>query len=295
MDRLRLLSAFGGLALAGIGCQSSQDLEIQLRDLAASYGPRELAIAYRDLGTQKEVTVNADVTMHAASTMKVPVMIELFRQAEQSGRGLDTMITVRNRFRSLVDGSPYDLDPTDDSDAELYALVGTERSTRDLMRRMIVRSSNLATNLLIEAVDAKRVTATVRDLGAHRMTVLRGVEDDLAYRRGLSNTTTARDLMILMAAIAQNRAAAPDACREMIAVLSAQEFNDLIPAGLPPETPVAHKTGWIKGIRHDAAIVFPKTTSPYVLVVLTRGFEDPKAAARAIVRASQIVYQHRAR
>src|SRR5206468_11099584 len=85
----------------------------------------------------------------------------------------------------------------DDSDSTLYTLVGRNRSVRELLELMITRSSNLATNILIERVGASRAQASARALGAWSIQVLRGVEDGAAYRAGLNNTTTARDLGVL--------------------------------------------------------------------------------------------------
>src|SRR3989442_13332438 len=140
---------------------------------------------------------------------------------------------------------------------------------------MITRSSNLATNVLIERVGATRAQASARSLGAWSIQVLRGVEDGKAYRAGLNNTTTARDLGVLLVAIAQGRAASRAACDAMLAVLGRQEFHEGIPAGLPPGTRVAHKTGWIgEVVYHDAAIVYPPGDDPYVLAVLTGGIKE---------------------
>jgi beta-lactamase class A len=156
---------------------------------------------------------------------------------------------------------------------------------------MIARSSNLATNLLIDALDPGRVHAAARELGADSIVVLRGVEDGPAYRRGLNNTTTARDLAVLLMAIAGGRAASVDQSRIMIEILVAQEFNDQIPAGLPAGVKVAHKTGEISGISHDAAIVFPPGRGPYALVILTEGFPDRQVAARLMADLSATVYR----
>src|SRR5207244_13243593 len=182
-------------------------------------------------------------------------------------RRLDASRTVRVVCPSLGDASPFDADKADDSDSTLYGRVVRPASVRDLLELMITRSSNLATNILIERVGAGRAQGSARALGAWSIQVLRGVEDGKAYRAGLNNTTTARDLGVLLAAIAQNRAASPASCREMLRILEAQEFNEGIPVGLPPGTRVAHKTGWIgEVVYHDAAIVYPPSGGSYVLV-----------------------------
>ena len=163
---------------------------------------------------------------------------------------------------------------------------------RELIDRMITRSSNLATNALIELVRADRVNATAHALGARNIRVLRGVEDGKAFRAGLNNTTTARDLAVLLEAIETGTAASRASCDAMRDVLLRQEFNAEIPAGLPPGTKVAHKTGWITGVLHDAAIVYPAGRKPYVLVVLTRGIPDDKVARQLIADISRLVYAH---
>ncbi|HEX7937345.1 MAG TPA: serine hydrolase, partial [Gemmatimonadaceae bacterium] len=171
--------------------------------------------------------------------------------------------------------------------------VGTQVPVRDLLESMITRSSNLATNALIEIVGAQKANATAHALGAKNIRVLRGVEDNKAFDKGMNNTTTSRDLAVILAAIAQRRAASPKSCDEMVAILSRQEFNDAIPAGLPPGTKVAHKTGNITAVQHDAAIVYPAAGRPYVLVVLTRNIPDEKVAKTLIADLSRIVYEKR--
>jgi beta-lactamase class A len=223
--------------------------------------------------------------------MKVPVMIELFRQVDAGSLRLDQGILLVNRFASIVDGSPYSLDAGEDSDSAMYKQVGDRIPVRDLIEHMITRSSNLATNALIELAGAANANATAHQLGADRIRVLRGVEDNKAFRAGLNNTTTARDLAVLLEAIERGRAASRASCDAMREILSHQEFNDEIPAGLPPGTKVAHKTGWITGVLHDAAIVYPEGRSPYVLVVLTKGIPDDKVARQLIADISRLVYQ----
>ncbi len=250
-----------------------------------------VGVAFRDLASGDELFVNADESFHAASTMKVPVMIESFRQIDAGRLRLDQGILLVNQFGSIVDGSPYSLDPADDSDSALYARVGERVSVRELVDRMITRSSNLATNAVIAVVGAGRANATAHALGARRMNVLRGVEDTKAYEAGRNNTTTARDLAALLAALERGDAASPASTDSMRSILLRQEFNDRIPAGLPPGTRVAHKTGEITAVAHDAAIVYPSgQRAPYVLVVLTRGIRDTKVSAALAADISRLIY-----
>jgi beta-lactamase class A len=251
-----------------------------------------VGVAFHDLGTGDTLFSNADDSFHAASTMKVPVMIELFRRIDAGALSLDQGILLVNQFGSIVDGSPYGLDAGDDSDSSAYSAIGKRVQVRELIDRMITRSSNLATNALIELVGADHANATAHELGAKSIRVLRGVEDNKAFRAGLNNTTTARDLAVLLEAIETGRAASRRSCDAMRDILLRQEFSAEIPAGLPPGTKVAHKTGWITGVLHDAAIIYPPNRKPYVLVVLTRGIPDEKVARRLIVDISRLVYEH---
>lgn len=252
-----------------------------------------VAVAFYDLSDPKDsLFINVDEKFHAASTMKVPVMIELFKQANQGKINLDDSILLRNEFKSIVDGSLYRMDIADDSDDVVYRQVGTPVAVKDLMHSMIAVSSNLATNVLIERVDAKKVTATMKDLGAVNMEVLRGVEDQKAYDQGLSNSTTARDLLLIMKAIADSTAGTPEDCTTMIDVLKAQQFNDMIPRYLPEEVSVAHKTGFITGIHHDAAIVYLPDGRAYVLVLLSKALKDFDKGTEQLAQLSKTVYDY---
>ena len=255
-----------------------------------------VGVYFRDLTTKDSALVGARLRFHAASTMKVPVMIQLFRDRDARRLSLDDSIPVTNTFKSIVDSSTYELDKTDDSDSTLYLRVGGKASIRELVELMETVSSNLATNLLIARVGAPRANATAHQLGADSILVLRGVEDGKAYRAGRNNTTTARDLGVLMAAIAQDQAASPAACHEMLAILGRQHFKEGIPAGLPAEARVYHKTGWIgKVVYHDAAIVELPGGRRYVLVVLTGGIEKDEDSYKVVSDISRMVYEAVAR
>jgi len=254
------------------------------RDTAA------VAVAYYDPVTRETLLINGLKQYHAASTMKVPVLIELARRIDAGQLSWTRMIPVRNSFRSLADGSPFVLDLADDSDSTLYQEIGHDQPVERLARLMIVRSSNLATNILLERLEPSRVNATAHALGADSIQVLRGVEDGKAFAQGLNNTTTARDLALLLDAIAGGRAASRGQTARMVDFLLAQEFNEGIPAGVPAGVRVAHKTGEITAISHDAAIIYPPGRGPYVLVVLTKGYAAPREAYRLMADLSGLVY-----
>ena len=249
----------------------------------------DVGVYFRTLDGRAEWTFRADDVFHAASTMKIPVMIELFHQAKLGKLELTDPIVIKNEFHSILDGSVYTLSPADDSETELYAAEGQTRTLHELCELMIAVSSNFATNLLIEKVGVENIRATVHGLGADGMNVLRGVEDNKAYEKGLINTTTARGLATLLQAIAEGKAVDKESSEEMIAILKRQKFNEGIPAGLPPGIPVAHKTGEITKIHHDAAIVFAK--HPFVLVILVRGLAERKDSAALMAEFSKSFYQ----
>jgi len=251
-----------------------------------------VAVSYRDLQTGEKLDLSADTVFHAASTMKVPVMIEVLRRAQAGAFSLDQEILLVNQFASLADGSPFSLNMADDGDSVLYGKIGERVKIRELLQRMIVRSSNLATNQLIELVGAANVTATARALGATKLSVLRGVEDQKAFDKGMINTTTSADLATLLEGIEKGTVLSSSSSGEMREILLAQEFNEKIPAGLPPGTKVAHKTGEITAVSHDAAVVYPPDRRPYVLVVLTKGIRESTASSTLIADISRIVWNH---
>jgi beta-lactamase class A len=274
------------LLLTGAQTVMAQDpaaiLRQRMMDRIQQVPGATVGVVLQEVGGGASVFINPDTVFHAASTMKVPVMIEYFRRLDAGTLKKDQALALDTVFKSIVDGSPYALNAGVDSDSSVFSRVGRQVPLRWLVERMIVRSSNLATKALIELLDAARVQATTVSLGAANMKVRRGVEDSKAFQQGLNNQTTARDLATLLGAIESGTAASPASSREMIEILASQEFNDEIPAGLPAGTKVAHKTGWITGVQHDAAIVYPPGRKPYVLVVLTRGIPD-RAVAKALI------------
>jgi beta-lactamase class A len=238
----------------------------------------------------------ADVAHGAASTMKVAVLIAAFRAAERGRLDLDTPVPVVNDFRSaLGDGSRYRNDVDYDDEAEVWTRLGGVAPLRWLARRMIVGSSNLATNIVIDRVGLPAVEEVWRSCGAVSSTTRRGIEDYAARDAGLDNVVTAADLAALIGCVELGAAGPARACAEMLDILAAQEHRVDLAAGLPIGVRVAHKNGWMPGVRHSAGIVYPADAPPYAVAVCTSADGDPatyddEAACRLIARISAVAW-----
>lgn len=212
----------------------------------------------------------ANQVHYAASTMKLFLLVAAHRMHERGELSLDTMVPVHNQHRSAYDGSLFSLQQSEDQDDETWSRIGTSASLRTLARHAIVKSGNLATNLLLEHVGKSEVSAVLQDAGCSAATVLaRGIEDKVARQAGMDNLVSAADLGRVMGAVAVAQLAAPQTCVAVERVLAAQEHRNQIPAGVPQGTYVANKTGWVDGIAHDVALVRPPDRPAYVLAVCT--------------------------
>jgi beta-lactamase class A len=263
-------------------CNQKRDIKKELTD-TLNVAKGNFALAFKDLQTGEEILINEHQLFHAASTMKTPVMIEVFKQARSGNFSMGDSIEIRTTFNSIVD-STFSLSADDDSEHELYTIVGQKRPVSELVYKMIILSSNLATNILIDLVGAKNVTQSMRDIGAKDIQVLRGVEDGKAFRAGLNNKVTAYDLMLVFDAIKDEK--------EMIDILLDQKFNEIIPSKLPKEVKVAHKTGWITGLHHDSALVILPDGRRYILVLLSDSLTDENAGVRQMATASKMIYDY---
>jgi beta-lactamase class A len=272
----------------------SMNSSILLQQIQTELGKQKgfFALAFQDVQTGEKILWNEHHIFHAASTMKTPVMIEVYKQVNEGRLQLNDAVTVKNEFLSIVDSSAYQLNSSDDSEIDLYQQIGKRVLLSELLYQMIIASSNLATNMIIEVVGAKKVTQTMRDLGALDMQVLRGVEDGKAFAKGLNNTTTAFDLMVIFEKMAAGKLINQKACDAMIKILSDQKYNSIIPAHLPKNVTVAHKTGFITGLHHDSGIVILPDGRKYVLVILSKGLEDEKAAIEGMAKVSEMIYKY---
>lgn len=289
--QLLLITCMGTITYAQNGNKNRDTL---LHNIQSELGRQKgfFAFAFKNLSTGETITWNEHESFHAASTMKTPVMIEVFKQVAAGKFSLIDSVMVKNEFKSIVDSSSYQLNPADDSQQDLYKLVGTRQPLSDIVYQMIIMSSNLATNIIMEMLDGKKITKTMRELGANDIQVLRGVEDGKAFAKGLNNTTTAYDLMVIYDKIASHQVVNSNACDEMIRILIDQKHNSMIPAFLPKEVKVAHKTGSITGVHHDSGIVFLPDGTKYVLALLSKNLENDQAATGAMARVSEMIYQY---
>ncbi len=288
------LIGFLVVILAMISCdkkQSAQELRQRITgELSSQQG--SFAVAFKDLTTREEILINEHELFHAASTMKTPVMVEVYKQAAAGKFSIKDSILIKNEFISIFDGSAFSISPSADSDTLLYKEIGNKRTVYSLMYDMIIVSSNLATNLIIELVGANNVTHTLRSIGANDIQVLRGVEDTKAFEAGLNNQVTAYDLMLLFEKIESEELVNAEASMAMMDILLNQRFNDIIPANLHKEVQVAHKTGSITGVRHDSGIVFLPDGRRYVLVLLSKDLKNEDTGVTTMARVSEMIYNH---
>ncbi|MGW5361532.1 serine hydrolase [Actinopolymorpha pittospori] len=228
-----------------------------------------------------------DATHDAASTMKLAVMAAAYRLAEEGALDLDEEVRVHNDFGSAVgDGAVYHATADYDSDPLPWERLGRSASLRWLVRRMIVRSSNLATNLVLERVGLPAVAAAWAATGARHSVVTRGIQDYAAREAGRSNLVTAADLAGMLGALQARALASPTACAQMLEVLLDQEMTADVVQGLPPGTAVAHKNGWVDNVRHSAALVLPTDAAPYVLVTCVSAELDDAAGCAVVARVA---------
>jgi beta-lactamase class A len=253
------------------------------------HGLEDLGIAFYDAETTIQWGYNADRYFHAASTMKLAVLLGVFREIERGELALDAPVHVRNRFTSIVNQEPFMLDLGRDADPDVYGHLGRTMTVRELAYWMITKSSNLATNLLVDVIGVATVQAALDELGVDGIRFLRGVEDQRAFDAGLNNEVTANGLVKLLRLIAEGKAWSQSSCDEMLSILLDQQYRSGIPAGLPRAARVAHKTGNISTVHHDAGIVFLEGRKPYVLVILTQ-FAAEHGRGTAVAAVSRDVY-----
>jgi len=279
-----------------ISCSSKPETVDELKKEVEKFiagEPGYFAIEFRSVQEPDiQFSIHADTLFHAASTMKTPVMVEVYKQAMEEKFALSDSLEIKNLFTSIVDGSEFSIDIRPDSDDPIEKMIGEKETIYNLTHAMITYSSNIATNMIIELVGAENTTETMRELGARNIDVLRGVYDMKAFDRGLSNRTTARDLAVIFEHLANGTAVSPDADRNMIEILKDQFYQDIIPAKLPNDTEVANKTGSIDGVEHDSGLVFLPDGRSYLLIFLSKDLENDLRGREVGAEVSRMVYDY---
>jgi beta-lactamase class A len=239
-----------------------------------------------------EFRYRADRWFHAASTIKLAVLLGTFAAIHRGRLVPQSRLHVRNRFRSAHDGSSFRILSERDADSEVQSAIGKTMRISELARNMIIRSSNLATNLLLDLLGIGFLQHVLDDRQITGIDLRRGVEDELAFEHNINNRVTADGLVQLLRLIAEERAFSPELSRSMLDILHDQEFRSGIPAGLPAHARVAHKTGEISTIAHDAGIVYLPKRKPYVVAILTEWEPETSGRSPTIAAASYMVYEH---
>jgi len=253
---------------------------------------RAIAVALHDAESGAELQYDADRWFHGASTIKIAILLAVYGEIDRGRLAPQSRLHVRNRFLSAYDGSPFRILADRDADSEVHASIGKTMRVSELALHMIAMSSNLATNLLLDLIGLETVQRTIERFGLTGLDIRRGVEDEKAFEHDIVNRVTANGLVGLLRLIAEERAYSPELSREMLDILHQQEFKKGIPARLPRDVRVAHKTGDISSVAHDAGVVYAPGRKPYVVAILTEWAADAGSRSPTIASISHAVYDY---
>ena len=272
----------------------SVDVSAELRDeleaLALKNKARSIGVALHDLETGFRFSLRGDRWFHAASTIKVAVLLAVFRAADQGRLRLDESLHVRNRFFSAADGAAFRVSQDRDATPELHAAIGRTAKISALAHAMVVGSSNLAANLLLDFVGLEYARTVLQEAEVEGVKLRRGVEDHGAHEQEINNEATADGLLNLLSAIRCDFLTL-ESKQEVIRILLEQRFNSMIPAGLPPHATVAHKTGEISTACHDIGIVYLPEREPYITAILTEFDAETEGRRETVAAISQSIYR----
>lgn len=276
----------------GSTTEQTLPLQTQISDIAAKAGSRAIAASFYDYESETGWSFHGDRWFHAASTIKVPVLVAVMGAIEEGKFALDSRLHVRNRFLSIVDQSLFTISAGRDANAAVHRAIGKTMSIESLCKHMIVTSSNLATNLLLELVGIEAAQAYLNGLGIGGIKLQRIIEDEKAYEAGINNEVSANGLLKLFRLLEERKMFSDAACEKMLEILHQQEFKRGIPAGLPDTAKVAHKTGGISTVQHDAGLVFLPARKPYVIVILSEWYTSDHDRQGTVSEVSQRIYEY---
>jgi len=267
-------------------------LTSQIAKIEEESGAKAIGVALHDAETGLELHYKADRWFHAASTMKVPILLGVFAAIDRGDLLPHSRVHVRNRFLSVVEGVPFRVESGRDANSAVHNAIGKMMRVDELAYHMITTSSNLATNLLLGVIGPDSVNRTLKELDVDDgIELKRGVEDELAFDKGISNMVTADGLLRILVLLSEGKAFSPALSRRMMDILHGQEFNQGIPARLPKGARVAHKTGEISTVAHDAGVIYLPKRKPYGLVILTEWAPEGTGRSRTIATISHTIYE----
>lgn len=272
--------------------QNLDVLRQHIETVARNSEARAIAVALHDTESGADLHYDADRWFHGASTIKIAILLAVYGEIARGRLVPQSRLHVRNRFLSAYDGSPFRVLAERDADAEVHAAIGKTMRVSELALHMIATSSNLATNLLLDLIGLTAVQETINRFGLTGLDMRRGVEDERAFEHDIVNRVTANGLVGLLRLIAEEQAYSPELSREMLDILHQQEFKKGIPARLPRDVRVAHKTGDISTVAHDAGVVYAPGRKPYVIAILTEWPVAAGARSTTIASISHAVYEH---
>jgi beta-lactamase class A len=252
----------------------------------------EVAVSLYNAEAKAEFSLAGDQWFHAASTFKVAILLAFVKGVESGELRPADHLQIRNRFLSIKTGEPYRIERDRDGDNSVHAQIGRSMPLVELARLMITRSSNLATNLLLDFLTIEHVREVLRKRGVAGVEVRRGVEDIAAHEAGINNEATANGLCRLFRCFLPDGGLSEEARTLALEMLFAQEFNRMIPARLPKGVRVAHKTGEISTHAHDAGLVFPPDRPPYAVAILTQFSAKADHPQRAVAEISAALHEH---
>jgi len=267
-------------------------LQSQIETIEKESGAKAIAVALHDAESGFELHYHAERWFHAASTIKVPILLGVFAAIDRGDLLPHSRVHVRNRFLSVVENIPFRVESGRDANSAVHNAIGKMMRVDELAYHMITTSSNLATNLLLGVIGPEAVNRTLKELDVEEgIELRRGVEDELAFEKRINNMVTADGLLRILVLLSEGKAFSPALSRRMMDILHGQEFNQGIPARLPKGARVAHKTGEISTVAHDAGVVYLPKRKPYVLVILTEWDPAGTGRSRTIAAISHTIYE----
>jgi beta-lactamase class A len=239
-----------------------------------------LGVAILDLTDGQKYVLNGDEIFPQASSIKIPLLVELYRQAQDNGPA---------RLTDVYKVQQADLVP--DSDILLGLTPGvTQLTNRDLATIMVAVSDNSATNVLIDRVGMDNVNRLLDRLDLKKTRLRRKMMDLKAAQEGRENVSTPREMMLLLEAVYRQRVLNKQMTADFLKVLSTHKDSALL-RGLPEGVRAANKPGALEGVRNDSGVVFAPNR-PFLLCVMATYLRNERAGEKAISDIAEAAYSH---